>query len=101
MTMGDVVSSHLDESRREMITGKRGVSPRQLETVSHTLEFRSGSSVHIHKRFHKLHFVFSFFNLQLCRVITDSCLSFMYFKQLITLFSLLSLAESANPAKQL
>lgn len=61
MTMGDVVSSHLDESRREMITGKRGVSPRQLETVSHTLEFRSGSSVHIHKRFHKLHLVFSFF----------------------------------------
>lgn len=24
--MGDVVSSHLDESRREMITGRRGVS---------------------------------------------------------------------------
>ena len=71
MTMGDVVSSHLDESRREMITGKRGVSQRQLETVSppHTLEFRSGSSVHIQKCFHKLYVVFFPFNLLLCHVL--------------------------------
>lgn len=30
-TMGDVVSSHLDESRREMITGKTGVPELQLK----------------------------------------------------------------------
>lgn len=38
--MGDVVSSHLDEGRREAITGKaeRGVAGGQWRQVSHRLK---------------------------------------------------------------